>query len=413
VLLLAVLVVSQWHRLRQAWDALTRPKDGAAGAVSSDTEYWCPMCPGVVSDWPGKCPVCNMALVPRQRGEAVPLPDGVLARMQLSPYRIQLAGIRSVPLDYQPLSYEVTLAGFVEKDDREPKRLLLRAAAFEKDLPFLGEGRAAEVHCAAFPDQTFPARVGGLEVGRPLRVRVEIDNPGQGLRPGLLVTAKVKVPASQTEWVRRATVDDGQTRTAAALFAQAVGNPSGLPTALGAAPLPYAAVGQAAAARGLALAVPDGAAIDTGARRVVYVEAMPGMFDAVEVTLGPRCGDYYPLLRGLAPGQRVVTAGAFLLDAETRLNPAVAAAYFGASRSSGEPARSTSAAKQEAGKLSAADRELAAKQKVCPVTDEPLDSMGGPVRVEVNGRVVFICCKGCEAELRKDPQKYLRKLPNK
>ena len=45
------------------------------------------------------------------------------------------------------------------------------------------------------------------------------------------------------------------------------------------------------------------------------------------------------------------------------------------------------------------------------VTGEPLDSMGGPVRVDVNGRVVFICCKGCEKTLRKKPDEYLAKLP--
>ena len=56
---------------------------------------------------------------------------------------------------------------------------------------------------------------------------------------------------------------------------------------------------------------------------------------------------------------------------------------------------------------------LAEKQKVCPVTGEPLDSMGGPVRVEVAGRTVFICCKACEKPLRRDPAKYLAKLPPK
>jgi hypothetical protein len=54
---------------------------------------------------------------------------------------------------------------------------------------------------------------------------------------------------------------------------------------------------------------------------------------------------------------------------------------------------------------------LAAKQKVCPVTGEPLDSMGGPVRVEVAGRIVFVCCEGCIPALRKEPAKYLAKLP--
>ena len=56
------------------------------------------------------------------------------------------------------------------------------------------------------------------------------------------------------------------------------------------------------------------------------------MFDGVEVVLGPRCGDSYPVVRGLEPGQRVAVAGAFLLDAETRLNPSLVAGYFGASR---------------------------------------------------------------------------------
>ena len=56
------------------------------------------------------------------------------------------------------------------------------------------------------------------------------------------------------------------------------------------------------------------------------------MFDGVEVVLGPRCGDSYPVVRGLEPGQRVAVAGAFLLDAETRLNPSLVAGYFGAGR---------------------------------------------------------------------------------
>lgn len=50
--------------------------------------------------------------------------------------------------------------------------------------------------------------------------------------------------------------------------------------------------------------------------------------------------------------------------------------------------------------LSTEDRALAAKQRVCPVTEEPLGSMGTPVKVHVRGRDVFLCCKGCEGELR-------------
>jgi multidrug efflux pump subunit AcrA (membrane-fusion protein) len=78
------------------------------------------------------------------------------------------------------------------------------------------------------------------------------------------------------------------------------------------------------------LVVPDRAVIDTGDRKIVYVARGEGLFDGVEVKLGPRSGRYYPVIEGLLPGDRVAAAGAFLIDAETRLNPAASAAYFGA-----------------------------------------------------------------------------------
>jgi multidrug efflux pump subunit AcrA (membrane-fusion protein) len=79
------------------------------------------------------------------------------------------------------------------------------------------------------------------------------------------------------------------------------------------------------------LAVPVSAVIDSGLRKVVFLEKGHGTFDAVEVELGPRAGEYYEVLKGLAVGDRVVTQGAFLLDAEARLNPAAGTTYFGAS----------------------------------------------------------------------------------
>jgi Cu(I)/Ag(I) efflux system membrane fusion protein len=67
---------------------------------------------------------------------------------------------------------------------------------------------------------------------------------------------------------------------------------------------------------------------------VVFVEVAPGMSDGVRVKLGSRAGPWFPVIAGLSPGQRVVTAGAFLLDAETRLSSQAATAYFGATSSS-------------------------------------------------------------------------------
>jgi hypothetical protein len=44
------------------------------------------------------------------------------------------------------------------------------------------------------------------------------------------------------------------------------------------------------------------------------------------------------------------------------------------------------------------------------VTDQPLGSMGKPVKVRVQGRTVFLCCAGCKTKLLANPDKYLKKL---
>jgi membrane fusion protein, copper/silver efflux system len=170
---------------------------------------------------------------------------------------------------------------------------------------------------------------------------------------------------------------------------------------------------------GQVLAVPGSAVVDAGARKVVFVETMPGMFDGVEVVLGPRCCDEYPVVRGLESGQRVAFAGAFLLDAETRLNPSLASGYFGAARGervaapaplAGATRASVPAASARFQELAPEDRLLAERQKLCPVTNKPLGSMGTPARVVVSGQVVLLCCDGCEDALKRDPAKYLAKL---
>ena len=60
--------------------------------------------------------------------------------------------------------------------------------------------------------------------------------------------------------------------------------------------------------------------------------------------------------------------------------------------------------------LPAEDRAAAEKQKVCPVSGEPLGAMGKPYKTTVKGQTVFLCCDGCEDELKKNPEKYLAKL---
>jgi YHS domain-containing protein len=60
--------------------------------------------------------------------------------------------------------------------------------------------------------------------------------------------------------------------------------------------------------------------------------------------------------------------------------------------------------------LSTQDRALAEAQKDCPVSGEPLGSMGAPIKLDVKGQAVFICCEGCRKKLLRDPDTYLAKL---
>jgi hypothetical protein len=64
-------------------------------------------------------------------------------------------------------------------------------------------------------------------------------------------------------------------------------------------------------------------------------------------------------------------------------------------------------------KLPAADRALAEKQKFCPVSGERLGAMDKPIKIIVKGQTVFLCCAGCEAAIRKNPDKYLAELKTK
>jgi hypothetical protein len=60
--------------------------------------------------------------------------------------------------------------------------------------------------------------------------------------------------------------------------------------------------------------------------------------------------------------------------------------------------------------LSAEDHELAIKQKICPISEEPLGSMGAPIKVAVAGHEVFVCCEACEEPLKQDPTTHLAKI---
>src|SRR5262249_24747801 len=121
-LLVAIgFVIVQWDTLVSYYERWTRPA-GQETAASADVEYYCPMHPSVVrNNLKDKCPICFMPLSKRKKGEVTtePLPAGVVARVQLSPYRIVLGGIQTWRVEYVPLTKEISTVGYVEFNERE------------------------------------------------------------------------------------------------------------------------------------------------------------------------------------------------------------------------------------------------------------------------------------------------------
>ena len=63
-------------------------------------------------------------------------------------------------------------------------------------------------------------------------------------------------------------------------------------------------------------------------------------------------------------------------------------------------------------KCSPEDAASAEKQQFCPVSGDMLGAMGAPIKVDVDGQQVWICCEGCRDPLLENPSEYLAKLKN-
>ena len=517
------LVLVKWDTLQGHYEKWVRPAGDATGA-DPDHEYFCPMHPAVVRETnKEKCPICFMPLSKRKKGEATddPLPAGTVSRKQYTPYQVVIAGVRTVPVGYLPLTKDITTVGTIEFDERrlrtvsarvkgridklfvnqtgqmvhegdplaelyspdlvvtvrdllnartdgntgleanarerlklwgiDPKQMneivaagkpvthltirspitghvlrkypwegqsveegarlfdvadlssvWVQAQLYEDDLAFLPTGGhdpktgkpAVELPVTAFtrafPNRAFPGNLSFLfphvdAETRTLTVRFDLPNPDHELRPGMTATVTLKLTPELL----------AKTPAGAGLQVR----------------------------DGKILAVPEPAVIDTGKQKVVYRESLPNTFEGVLVALGaklhaPDGAVYYPVLSGVNEGDRVVAAGSFLLDAETRLNPAMGSIYIGGSGGKPGPSavRPTTPDDEAAtiaaamGKLSPEDRKLAQAQRTCPILNTPLGAMGVPVKLTIDGKPVFLCCKGCIAEAQADPARTLARV---
>ena len=55
-----------------------------------------------------------------------------------------------------------------------------------------------------------------------------------------------------------------------------------------------------------------------------------------------------------------------------------------------------------------AEQTVAAEQTTCPVMGGAIDKN---IFIEYKGKKVYFCCPGCEEQFKKEPEKYIAKLP--
>ncbi len=216
-------------------------------------------------------------------------------------------------------------------DLADPSQTWLVVSIFESDLPSVREGLVVRATTDAVPGRTFMGRIDFVcpnlhAESHAAELRVELDPDGELPPVGTTMDVVIDVPIRPAEDVSVARAIPHKVYVCPMHNVQE--HAPGECKACGgmrllerdAPPPPEGAV----------LAVRASAVIDTGRGRIVYVECEPGVFELRAVELGPRCDDAYPVLAGLAEGERVAISAAFLLDAEARLDPAIAGTYFGA-----------------------------------------------------------------------------------
>ncbi|PLX50845.1 MAG: efflux RND transporter periplasmic adaptor subunit [Desulfobulbaceae bacterium] len=155
--------------------------------------------------------------------------------------------------------------------------LWVELEAYESDLHAVERGQQVSFQVEALPGRSFEGRVAFIDPlvndkTRTVRVRLDVINSDGLLKPGMFVRALAREEMA---------ADDAD----------------------------------------LPLLIPASAPLITGKRALVYVELpeQEGVYVGKEVVLGPRRGDHYEVLSGLAQGELVVRSGNFKIDSAIQL----------------------------------------------------------------------------------------------
>jgi Cu(I)/Ag(I) efflux system membrane fusion protein len=161
-------------------------------------------------------------------------------------------------------------------DIADLSQLWVLADVYETDLPAVRLGMEAQLHVTYLPGREWRGPVTWVsptveEQTRTVKVRIEVANPDERLKPGMFADVFLESDLGE------------------------------------------------------GLVLPASAVIDTGDRRLVFLDHGEGRYEPREVQLGVRVNEGVQLLRGAEEGDRVVVSAGFLLDSESSLEAAISA----------------------------------------------------------------------------------------
>lgn len=230
-------------------------------------------------------------------------------------------------------------------------RVWIVADIFASDAQNFRPGTVARVTLSS-EGKTFSAKVTEIlpqvDVStRTLKLRLEASNPGFALRPDMFVD--VDLPASVPE----------------------------------------------------GLSIPVDALIDSGREQRVFVERANGIFEPRMVETGWRLGDRIQVVHGLSEGERVVSAGTFLVDSESRLKsgqPSSRQAQPEKTPSQSNPSNGVAISRQ-------------VKDPACGMSIDPAKAVKEGHTLTRDGVTYYFCSDKCKRNFSKEPEHYLASNP--
>ncbi len=197
--------------------------------------------------------------------------------------------------------------------------------AYESDLQWVRYGGKVEFTTEAYPGKIFSGTISFVDPiinpdSRTANVRVIVQNESLALKPGMFVRAVVHAKVASNGQVMNKELAG---KWISPMHPEIIKNDPGTCDVCGMPLVSAESLGYVdSEGQKAPLVIPVSAALQTGKRAVVYIE-IPNQekptYEGREIVLGPKVGNYYVIADGLSEGDRVVTKGAFKLDAELQI----------------------------------------------------------------------------------------------